>query len=121
MVNFKELEAKVVTAAKDILHEAEAAEPTIGAAVQTALEGAGVPAPLAGTAVTLVEGLLAHFINDHPHATTPVEEPPAPAPVAPVAEPAPAPTPTAPVAPSEEAAAPADPFAPAVTEPATTA
>jgi len=117
MVNFKAIEEKLVQEAKNILHEAESNEPTIGAAVRTALEGAGVPAPLATTAVTLVEGLLSHFINNPPPAapeapaTTPVEASPAPAEVAPVAEPAPAEASTSPVAPAQEAAAPADPFA----------
>lgn len=61
MVNFKQIEEDAVKALKDVVHEAAANEPTVGQAVQVALEGAGVPPALVGVAVGLVENLLAHF------------------------------------------------------------
>lgn len=70
MVNFKQIEEDAVKALKDVVHEAAANEPTIGALVRTALEGAGVPPLLATGAVDLVEGLIAHFSAHSSHATS---------------------------------------------------
>lgn len=92
MVDFQKLEEEVVSKAEEavrtVVKEAAANEPTIGAAVSTALEGAGVPPTLIGVAVGLVENLLAHFT---------------PKPV-PASEPAPTPSPE-PVQSSESAPA----------------
>lgn len=79
MVDFKKLEEEAVSKAeaalKDVIHTAEANEPTIGQAVQTALEGAGVPPTLVGVAVGLVESLLAHFNTQPQPAPTTSPEP----------------------------------------------
>lgn len=65
MVDFQKLEEEVVSKAEEavrsVVKEAAANEPTIGTAVSTALENAGVPGTLIGVAVGLVENLLAHF------------------------------------------------------------
>lgn len=107
MVNFTKLEEEVVAKAEEavrtVVKEAAANEPTIGAAVSTALEGAGVPPTLIGVAVGLVENLLAHFTPK------PVAEASAPEPV-PTPSPEPAQSEPAPAEAAPEAAPAAPPF-----------
>lgn len=66
MPNFKQLKADVISEIEKVVNEAEKSEPQIVDAVATALESAGVPAPLAEAAKNLLAGLLTQYVPPSP-------------------------------------------------------